>query len=382
MKFENIENWTSFVPKNLQKLQKDFPHRLILKEIDGIKLYCLLKHFISETPSGPYTLLGSDKKPIDNFIWWDFLFLEKESNYQIWIWRTNSCIEVMHSLPTDNDLYDFLKINLKNHAKEVDVSFNTLTKHLTYINHYHSYGNILENLWSKYSSIKIKYPTFHEGHVFIEDELEKKFKDEYTEFTTNIVEKHVTGKSIVLFSSFYIESLIATLFRIGSVVVWSHDKDVHSQIVKMGFKEKLQSISFYTPLFKGKFDLSQKIFKDVFDLMNVRNKYVHSDKTAEINRLGEVYFDEDFPVFPVHDKPFAITNFEETFSQPDDSRVLAAYELAHEFDKLIRSNLTPKYQDSIDILLHSNPIGFNTKLNVFSGLFGNQLFHFGLVFKK
>lgn len=167
--YYDIKSWKGNKVKCLQymtddKFDKTQTQRISSLKTDVVKLYALLKTFISPKPNGIYTLM-LDGLPLDNMIWWDFI-LESEIGY-IHVWRTKSILEVSCFVEgsIDFDIHRFFYSNIKKYITEVQGTQLTFEKHSVYINHYQSYKECVNYLWTEISKIDITPPIYGKTHV-------------------------------------------------------------------------------------------------------------------------------------------------------------------------------------------------------------------------
>lgn len=340
-------------------------------KIDSIRLYCLLKHFISSTPNGSYTFMQKGL-PLDNLFYWDFV-LECDKGF-IQIWRTPQFMEALYLVDiSDFNLKNFLKQNLVKYHVEIDETLNGLDNHSTYINHYKSYRSCVEYLWKEVSKIDFGNPVSPETHILDDDSIYQKLKSEIRQFGEASIKFHSLGKSLILDSAFMVESFINLFIRVGATKDLKKYDDVLKKHLNSSFPDKLKNLKFYSQLMTADVDLERREVKNVNELMTIRNKYVHYDENSIHNKLDTIYFDKDFPVFPNYDEMPAIEAMKMTYHNPTFEKVKTAYESGKNFIGYIESLIRPEIREMILFFMNQNPIGFNEKRKIYTVVYSEPV---------
>lgn len=119
-------------------------------------------------------------------------------------------------------------------------------------------------------------------------------------------------------------------------------------------------MKFYSQILTKDVDREHSAIKDAKLLMTLRNKYVHFDESSEHNRIGNVYFDHDFPLHEISKYRPAIEAFKQLFHIVDMKTIKKAYDTANNFVAYIGSLFPADSKDYLNHLLSQNPIGYNT----------------------
>ncbi len=341
--------------------------QLILKKVDPIWLYGLLKTKISPIkPNGFYTFLQleSETEPIGHLIWWDYI-LESEIGF-IHIWRRRSHIEFMYQVEDkDFDIIKFLNKNIGIYKDEILNTLNNLETHTLYINHYVSYKNCTDFLFKEVNIIDITKPNIAQAHK------ENRVQETIGKFLENSIKYHALGKSHILNCAFMAESFLNLYIR----VTMRHDAkvfpDIEKRFLNCTFLEKLKSLQFYSVLLENPINIDEPIIQDVLNLMKLRNKYVHFDASSEVNRLGEVKFDEMFPVFPNYANGTIVQSIERGYHIPYKAEIRKADQTSKKFVEYLFSLTTETYRKRLTFLMNQNPIGYNERKKIYSAIFEN-----------
>lgn len=374
--WEDIIYWNKPPSKFLEDFQIRFkdengkmPEIIDLRDL-GIKpelLYALLKTKVIPFPNGIYTDLQVDK-PIANLFWWDFI-LESDKGY-IHFWRKQSHVELMYKVNIENfDIKKFIGKNIGKYKEEINIISNSFERHSIYINHYMSYKNSCDFLWGEIKNLNINSPEI----VKNENILKGSSKDLLEEFIQNNIKFHSLGKSLILNSAFMIESYLNLFIRITSKKEVRDFPDVQKKFLNANFREKLKNLKFYSFALKENLDINSAIIEDALRLMTRRNKYVHFDESSELNKLGEVKFDSDFPVFPSYSESPIFSNIKRIYQNPDFEIVKSAYITANKFVAAIESKIIINYKDKIKLSMEQNPITFNENKKMYSVIFSNLI---------
>jgi hypothetical protein len=372
----DISKWNKPPEKFFAELLKDRGERapiniidLRIFDIDSVKLYCLCKAKVSSIPNGFYTYLIHDK-PMGSLFWWDFI-LESEIG-TIHLSRKQSHVEAMINISIDHfDIKEFLIYNFKKYSKEINIIKDKLETHTLFVNHYDSYKKCVEYLWKEIKDIEI-------SHINIKEEIEKNrqgLPDLMETYMENNLKFHTLGKSLILNAAFKIESYLNLLIRITAKPELKEYPDVMKKNLKSNFLDKLKNLKFYTVLLSENVDMDNKAIKDAIKVMTYRNKYVHFDLSSELNKIGVVHFDDDFPVFPSYADSPIVENIKRSFQIPSFEIVKFSHNASNQFvsyiDKLIMDN---KWSNGVRMIMSQNPIGFNEQKKVYSAIFSNVLF--------
>lgn len=366
--FSDIQFWKDPILKFMSDLSKESTHEanfVSSLNIDVVKLYALLTLKISQQPNGFFDLLKINK-PLDNPIWWDFV-LECSKGY-IQIWRTPFVIEAKYKFEDDFDVELFFNSNIERYKVDIEQAIKNFDKHTIYINHYQSYRQCVDTLWNEISQIDLTVPETPKTHLSSENEMNKYSKD-LEHFLKNSVRYHALAKSLVLNAAFKIESFLNLIIRIGSIPEMKIYPDVLSKFTKQDFQSRIKSIRFYTRILTGDIDVSGDIYRNTKELMTMRNKYVHYEEDAVHNRLGEIYYDRDYPLHPLEKNRPGIESIKKTFHHPDFETVRKAYETSNSFIKMIEDLIHPKHKEALLDLIRQNPIGYNETLGVYSSVY-------------
>lgn len=377
--YQDIENWKN-TPKNLNKIysleqvEKEKLRIISLKskEIEVAKVYALLTLKISHQPNG-YFSASKIGKPLDNPIWWDFI-LESDKGF-IQIWRTVQTIEIRYSYEGEFDVLTFLNFNIKKYLKEINQKLQTFEKHVTYINHYQSYHECTETLWEEILKISTTPPVSKNGHLINKGNLDE-YSYQLNDFRKNSVKFHALAKSLVLNSAFKIESFLNLIIRIGSRNELKLYPEVLKGYLNQNFSHKVKNLNYYTMIFKDDLDLGDEIFRRTIELMTLRNKYVHNDEDKLHNKLGEVYFDRDIPLFEIDSDRPAVETIKKMYHNPNLETVKKSYFTANDFVNKLITNILNEYRDNVVDLIRNNPISYNEKLGIYSSFSNNMSLDF------
>ena len=367
--YSDIESWRN-IPSNfmgnITQKNKDRTKVQMLSpvEIDVVKLYALLKCKVSNKPNGFYDVLRVGL-PLDNMIWWDFV-LECDKGF-VQIWRTPYMIEAMYQYDGDFDLIKFLNDNIKKYTIAISDTVQTFDRHTIYINHFKSYQECVRTLWDEISKIDLTPPVAPKFHISKGEELEN-YSKAMPAFTENSIKYHALAKSLVLNAAFEIESYLNLIIRVGRSKELRLYPDVLTKFLRQDFSYKIKNLRFYTRIFTEDFDLSSNEYRDAKELMTLRNKYVHFDEDSTHNKLGEILYDDDYPLHPTDaDRP-AVESIKQMFHKPEFEKVKNAYEVSQAFVNYLESLIYPELRDNLKFLLAQNPIGYNESSGAYSAV--------------
>ncbi len=374
---EDISHWKSMPSRFFDVMSKKKGSRANLKfvefkDIDILNLYSLLKVTVAPEPNGFHSIVR-EGFPMDNMIWWDFLF-ECPKGF-VHIWRTANLVEAMYSVDVKGfDLASFLQDNIKRHITKIQAVKKTYTKYISYVNQYRSYKDCVDHLWKEVSTIDVSAPEIPLGH------REPADAQNYGKTIRNFIERsirfHALGKSLVLNAAFEIESFLNLVIRVGATEELKKYPDVMNKHLTSPFNDRLKNIKFYSQVLTKDVDPGHSAIKDAKLLMTLRNKYVHFDESSEHNRLGNVYFDHDFPLHEISKYRPSIEAFKQLFHTVDMKTIKKAYDTANNFVTYLGSLFTPGLKDHLNHLLEQNPIGYNTVRQTYAVIYKEFVIEF------
>lgn len=334
-------------------------------KVDPLKLYALLRTKISHQPNGFFDLMKAGK-PLDNPIWWDFI-LECDKGF-IQVWRTPFIIEASYYFDGPFDLETFFNKNIQQYKKEIETTISNFDRHTIYINHYQSYRECVETLWKEISAIDLTLPKSPLAHMTNVGEMES-YTQQVKSFSANSVKYHALAKSLVLNAAFKVESFLNLIIRIGSTPELRLYPDVLAKFTKQDFQSRVKNIRFYSQILTADIDMESNVYRETKQLMTLRNKYVHYEEDAVHNKLGEIYYDRDYPLHPVEERRPAIEALIQTFHHPDMDTVRKAYETSNDFITMVESLFEPTLKGNLCFLIEQNPIGYNESIGIYSSVY-------------
>ena len=238
------------------------------------------------------------------------------------------------------------------------------------------------SLWKEVNRIDFGNPISPETHIINSESEHAKLKTDVSKFGDASIKFHSLGKSLILDSAFMVESFINLFIRIGATNDLKKYDDVLKKHLNSSFPDKLKNLKFYSQFMTSDINLERKEVKDVNELMTLRNKYVHYDESSIHNKLGTVYFDGDFPVYPNYDETPGIEAMKKTYHNPTFEKVKTSYESAEKFIVYIESLIRPDIRELVLYLMNQNPIGFNEKRKVYSAIYSEVAVMFYATTKK
>lgn len=366
--YSEIENWRDKPAKYFCNIGSEKKFKTISispLKIEVTKLYALLTLKVSQQPNGFFDLLKIGK-PLDNTIWWDFV-LECSKGY-IHVWRTPFIIEVQYYFDGEFDVELFFINNMEKYKKEIEEKIKTFDRHTIYINHYQSYTGCVETLWKEIQKIDLTMPKAPLGHLSVDGELEQ-YSNVVKSFSTNSILYHALAKSLVLNAAFKIESFLNLIIRVGSTRELRLYPEVLSRFLKLEFAQRVKNLRFYSHILTADIDMGSDIYRETKQLMTLRNKYVHYDEDAIHNKLGEIFYDRDYPLHQVEQNRPAIDAIIKTYHQPDMSTVQNAYQISSKFVMMVESLLIPEIKSNLQFLIEQNPIGYNETKGIYSAVY-------------
>lgn len=385
--FEDIKVWNKkghkfngYLSSLKNKESIDNSVRISPLKVDAIKIYCLFKTFISNSPNGFYTYIQKGL-PLDNMIYWDFV-LECEKGF-IHVWRTPFILEAIYDVDIPNfQLETFLENNINKYQAKIYQMRQEFDNHTTYINHYVSYRMCVEYLWNELSQINLEFPESKESHLLENQNESNILQDTISQFNKASIKFHSLGKSLILNAAFMTESFVNLFIRIGiKKEIKSNSLEIKNYI-KLPFKDKLKYLKDYTQIMNSTIDIDSKEIQNIFKLMDMRNKYVHFDETSLHNKIGTIYFDNDYPIYPSSSETPLIEGIKLSYHIPNFDQIKNSYEAANQFISYIESLIIEDYRESILFFMKQNPIGYNEKRKQYSVVYNYEPMMFYMIEKN
>ena len=251
------------------------------------------------------------------------------------------------------------------YENEISDTIKKYEKHVLYINHYDSYKRITEELWNELQTIDISEPDLPDTIVVDEFDPDKIGPD-VERFVKNSARFHAIAKSLVLNCAFMVEAYINILLRAGSYPHVKNNSLIFKKALNHNIKEKIKTLDFYTYFISKPIDFGSPEVQNVLHLMTLRNKYVHSDQSSDLNLIEEVYFDRDYPLFKTDSKRQIIRFFSQMFLVPPFDLVKKSYESAHIFIKYLFERVDDKWKKEFKIITESNPLSYMPSKKIYS----------------
>ena len=363
--FSDIKYWRDMPIKyysSISKKNKFKSAKISPLKVDALKLYALLTLNVAQQPNGFFDMLRVGK-PLGNPIWWDFI-MECEKGY-IQVWRTPFVLEAQYYFDGEFDIEGFLNTNIDRYKKEIDAKIKTFDRHIVYINHYKSYSGCVETLWKEIQQIDLTIPKAPTGHSITSGESQQ-YVELVETFSANSIRYHALAKSLVLNAAFKIESYLNLVIRIGSTSELRLYPDVLSRFLKLEFSQRVKNLRFYSQIFTSDIDLGSNVYRETKELMTLRNKYVHYEEDAIHNKLGEIFYDRDYPLNHREENRPAIDAIIKTYHHPDINAVRKAYDVSNKFVIMLESLFFEDIKEELQFLISQNPIGYNVKKGIYS----------------
>lgn len=358
--------------KNRKKNSSSKPKILKLTKVKPVDVYALIDSKLGGKPNGFYTSL-IEGYPLDNLFWWDFI-IESEIGF-INIIRSSARLEVQYILSDASfDVEVFLVKNIEKYKRDISSQILKYEEHRTYINHFKSYEKCTEFLWNEIKDLDLSPPNFSQFQKSAKDLDEFKFQMKL--FTENCIKFHAMGKSMVLNAAFKIESFTSLFSRVTASPELLEQKELLNLHLGSNFRTKLKNLQIMSILELQPIDFDHQAIRDAFELMTLRNKYVHADESSSLNYLGSVYFDNLYPLIDHKSGNPIFETLEKTYLHPDYDTVKWAYETASKYIEYIILLVHPDLRDEITNTLEENPIGFNTKSHRYSSVYKKDTIFF------
>ena len=370
-KINDIKNW-----KENSKLSHEYsfdknidPQNIEMispLKVEAKKLYALLSHTICKNPNGFFTFLAQNQKPMDNLIFWDFCFSYNKT--VIHIWQTSMTLEARIYYPPPNfKITSFLHKNIQKYHKEIQKKLASFDTHTLYINHYKSYKQCVDYLWDEILKLDLTEPEDLKSHLVDEKNMND-YNEKLVKFIKESVKFHALGKSLILNCAFACEAYLNNLIRFSLRPIFRDFSQTFTRYMNSGFNSKIKELQLYSGLVSEVINTEDKAIKNASNLITLRNKYVHSDESSDLNKIGTLIFDRDYPLFGNKDSGYGVEWVKADLHNPDIKKVTLAYKTHEEFVDFMSKTIHAEIRDGFNLLMLQNPIGFNETLKVYSAV--------------
>lgn len=299
--YYDIKNWHPSGVKDREYLDslkdKKSNHKPMIQSMESYEsryIYALFDAVLNIKPNGMMTALQTIS-PIDNPFWWDIVI--KSDIGFLSVVRGSATLEVQAKLTESNFDFDkFFIDNLAKYSEIIETKLKEYSQLKTFINHYRSYKEITESLYNEIGNLDLTIPIMPTATMRTKKKMND-YQNSQRAYMQNSIKFHALGKSLILNSAFMVEAFITLFIRFTAGNELQKQKHLLALHLKSNFKTKLQNLHALSLVTKEDVDLSKSEVQKVLELMTLRNKYVHNDETSELNRLNDIYFDDDYPLF-------------------------------------------------------------------------------------
>lgn len=328
-------------------------------------LYALLKHLFGD-PNGFHSMILGTEGDSDAPWKWSYSLKSKEGFFII-INRSWLSIEILYNKNEVNiyNVEKFLSVHIKIFSREIEAKLNNFEKYKLIINPYFRHKSMAEIIFEKLSSIKSVEPYFPNS-LYIDQKQQKNFNKQFLKYIKNSNETMLYSMNLVTESAFMIESVLNLFISFNAKSVLREDAALYRSFLYERWSSKVKKLTLYCDNIHSIKDEEILRFDSVFKL---RNSIAHSYPDKKELCINKMWFDKNIPILP-KSEPFPL--FQTGFINilPTKSQAIECYNLALEFIELLKKIVDDQYKGSFDLIMATNPIGWNESTNQYGIPFG------------
>lgn len=334
---------------------------------DELRLFALLKAKFG-SPNGFLTFLGRPGGDPDGPFKWDYIF-SPDGKINVQVVRTVMAVELQwwNGDVNPEELVGYLERSISMHADIIEDAIATLDHYKLILNPYIRHKTLVDLAAKELSELSLIEPQFPIDVKRSEEVLEE-FKNAFASYISAVDKQASLTLLAVTESAFmaeaYLNMLLALLMRPEIRV----SKSIQQETLFRKWRSKVERLPLDC-LHVLSPDMGDSRIRDAKNLFDLRNKVAHSYPDKEEMKVGEMWFEQSFPVLEAGQpfRKFAIALHNQL---PSVNEALFCIETAKKFVKFLTEIVDPKVRDSIEFLIESNPIGFNETKGIYGVPFG------------
>lgn len=271
------------------------------------------------------------------------------------------------------ELVAYLERSIVLHADKIEDVIATLDHYKLILNPYIRHKTLADLATKELSELSLVEPQFPSDERRSAEDLEK-FKNAYARYMAAVDKQASLTLLAVTESAFMAEAYLNMLLAVLMRPEIRASKSIQQETLFRKWRNKverlpLDCLHILPP------DMGDSCLRDVKTMFDLRNKVAHSYPDKEKMKVGEMWFEQSFPVLEAGQpfRKFAITLHNQL---PSDVEAHFCIEAAKKFAKFLTNLVDPKIRDSIEFLIESNPIGFNETKGIYGVPFGKTVIIF------
>ena len=338
------------------------------EEYDEIRLYALLKWRFGG-PNGFITFLGRPGGDPDGPFKWDFLFTPC-GNLKVQIIRGINGIEVLwwDGQANKQQIQDYLDRNLSKYTEQVNNEIETLEKYTLILNPLVRHRAIVDLSKRELKVIKPRQPSISKGFKKRRKEIEQ-FAKQFYKYMDEVQKQAGITLLLVLESAFMAEAYLNLIFAFMLRPEIRASKSILEETLLRRWRSKLERLPIDCNYIKGHPDMGDVRIRDTKRLFDLRNRVAHSYPDKKAMKVGEMWFQQSFPILPkavpFHSFTLALHN-----QLPSVDDALFCAKAADRFIDFLTDLIEDEIVHEFKFAAESNPIGYNETKNIYGVPFG------------
>ena len=336
---------------------------------DELRLFALLKAKFG-SPNGFLTFLGRQGGDPDGPFKWDYIF-SPDGKVNVQVVRTVKAVEIRwwNGNLEPEELVEYLERSISQNADRIEDAIATLDHYKLILNPYIRHKTLADLAAKELSELSLIEPQFPNDENRSEEDLEQ-FKNEYADYITSVDKQASLTLLSVTESAFMAEAYLNMLLAVLLRPEIRASKSIQQETLFRKWRSKVERLPLdclhvLTP------DMGDSCLRDAKTMFDLRNKVAHSYPDKEGMKVGEMWFEQSFPVLEAGQpfKKFVIALHNQL---PSVSEAFFCIDAASRFVQFLAQLIDPKIRESIEFLIGSNPIGFNETKGIYGVPFGKM----------
>lgn len=342
--------------------------RTVLPEdFDELSLFGLLKARFG-APNGFLTFLGPPGGHPDGPYKWDYLFRPRQDMH-LQIVRSVNGIEAQwwgFNGPATQVL-EYLENNIARNQKRISEAIRSLDHFRLVINPYKRHRVLLQAAVRDLARIEPMRPTMPTV-VPVDRKTTERYLEDFKVYMGEVELQASRNTIVVLEAAFLSESFMNLILALLVRPDIRQSKSVWDETIRRNWRQKLERLTIDCR-FVTKADLGDSRVRDAKEMFQLRNRIAHSWPDPNALEVGEVWFEQSFPVL-LKAQPFSEFSIALHNQLPSKTDALRAAQHSENFVTFLAELIEPSIRSEFLFAAEANPLGFNDKTGSYAVPFG------------
>jgi len=322
------------------------------------------------SPNGFLSHLGRPGGDPDGPFKWDYSF-SPDGKINVSVVRTAMAIE----LQWWNDdiepfkLVSYLERSIERDSQKIKASIETLDHYKLILNPYIRHKRLVDLAAKELSELIVTRPKMSNFEAPTIEEV-KSYGDAFSAYMASIDKQASINLLAVTESAYMAESYLNILLAVLMRPEIRTSKKILRDTLYRKWLDKVERLPLDC-LHLAAPNMGDSRLRDAKIMFDLRNKVAHSYPDKEDMKVGEMWFEQSFPVLPAG-QPFS--EFALALHNQLPSKVEAEFciEAADKFTTFLSELIYQEVREKVEFLFTSNPIGFNETKGIYGVPFGSH----------